>query len=662
MTFLQPFILAALPLIALPVLIHLINQHRHRTVHWGAMMFLRTAKRMTKGMAKLKHFLILLMRMLAIAGLIFAISRPLASGWLGLAAGASADTTIIILDRSASMEQQDVQGQTSKRSTAITKLAELLDNLGSTTRLVLIESTRGQAEEISGPEILADLPQTTASGTSADLPSLMQTALDYINANESGRTDVWVCSDLRENDWDAAGGRWQGIRSGFAEKDGVRFYLLSYPDMARDNVAISVANVHRRQIGTDAELVMDLRLRRESSSNAPLTVPIQLVINGARSQLQIEMTDKEYERLGHTIPIDRQTRAGHGRVELPNDSNPQDNVYHFVFSEPPLHRTVIVSDDSEAASLLQLAAGTPSVNSVEYKAETLKSSQIDEIPWDETAMLLWHAPLPDGLAAEQLENFVRSGRTVMFFPPSEAGTNSVFGTSWGNWEQSANKAPISIAGWNDQADLLANSQSGSPLPVTELQAFRYCSLNGDDLSRLAQLDGGVPLLARVPTLAGGAYFCSTLPQTSHSTLSSNAIVLYIMLQRALSAGAASLGKARQMEAGDPTLGDLSDWKAADEATDALLSQRPFQRGAWVNEDRLLAINRPAIEDSAAVMDSNKLRELLSGLDYTQINDQVGNASSLANEIWKSFLIAMILALLVEAALCIPERRVAADAE
>ena len=45
------------------------------------------------------------MRMAAIAGLVFAVSRPLAGGWLGLAAGGRADTTIILLDRSPSMQQ-----------------------------------------------------------------------------------------------------------------------------------------------------------------------------------------------------------------------------------------------------------------------------------------------------------------------------------------------------------------------------------------------------------------------------------------------------------------------------------------------------------------------------------------------------------------------------
>ena len=70
MSFYAPLLLLGLPLITLPILIHLINRQRHRTIAWGAMMFLLDAKRMTRGMAKLRHWLIMAMRVLAIAGLI----------------------------------------------------------------------------------------------------------------------------------------------------------------------------------------------------------------------------------------------------------------------------------------------------------------------------------------------------------------------------------------------------------------------------------------------------------------------------------------------------------------------------------------------------------------------------------------------------------------
>ena len=87
MSFLQPMLLAALPLVALPIIIHLINQRRYQTIRWAAMMFLLAANRMSRGYARLRQWLIMAFRMAAIAGLIFAVSRPLAGGWLGPAAG-----------------------------------------------------------------------------------------------------------------------------------------------------------------------------------------------------------------------------------------------------------------------------------------------------------------------------------------------------------------------------------------------------------------------------------------------------------------------------------------------------------------------------------------------------------------------------------------------
>src|SRR3954471_7400600 len=98
MTFLQPLLLAALPLVALPVVIHLINQRRYQSIRWAAMMFLLAANRMSRGYARLRQWLIMACRMLAVAGLVFVISRPLAGGWLGLTAGGRADTSIILLD------------------------------------------------------------------------------------------------------------------------------------------------------------------------------------------------------------------------------------------------------------------------------------------------------------------------------------------------------------------------------------------------------------------------------------------------------------------------------------------------------------------------------------------------------------------------------------
>src|SRR5215471_13893236 len=117
MSFLQPWLLLALPLVALPIVIHLINQRRFQTIQWAAMMFLLAAQRMARGYSRLRQWLIMLFRMLVIAGLVLAVSRPLASGWLGSVAGGKADTTIVLFDRSPSMQEQAAGGGSSKLET-----------------------------------------------------------------------------------------------------------------------------------------------------------------------------------------------------------------------------------------------------------------------------------------------------------------------------------------------------------------------------------------------------------------------------------------------------------------------------------------------------------------------------------------------------------------
>jgi hypothetical protein len=47
-------------------------------------------------------------------------------------------------------------------------------------------------------------------------------------------------------------------------------------------------------------------------------------------------------------------------------------------------------------------------------------------------------------------------------------------------------------------------------------------------------------------------------------------------------------------------------------------------------------------------------ELFRGLDFTRLDDRAGNASSLIQEIWRIFLATMLVALVLEALLCVPK--------
>lgn len=662
MSFLAPALLLALPLAALPVIIHLIHLYRRRQVKWAAMMFLLMAQKMNKGLSRLRQILILAFRVLAVAALVFVISRPLAGGLLGLTGGAP-DTILILLDRSASMEQQNLATAQSKRTAGLRKLTQAIkDAVGGRSHLVLIESALMQPQAIEKIDALPDLPQTGPTDTAADIPALMQSALDYITTNQTGRTDVWLLSDLRQSDWDPANGRWQTLRTAFATLQGVRFHVLGYSQAAKDNVSVTVERVTRRESTDKAELLLDLRLTRQEERPQPVELPLRLVVNGAGSTHTVEMRDNQLVIQGLALPIDKNTKRGWGRVELPADSNASDNTSHFVFDEPPVQRSVVISDDPAEAAILQAALAAPADPSRKYACDVLASSRAAEIAWEDTALIVWHAPIPkaDDLLAKQLQEHVAAGRTILFLPPEKPAGETFLGLRWSDWKPEQGAHGAAVEWWRNDAGLLANTRDGTSLPVGEVEITRECPVQGEGIP-LARTAGNTVLLMRATNdEAGGAFFLGTLLGSSSSSLGRDGVVLFAMLHRALNQGALGLGKAQQRTASRTALGgDPSAWKrlgADDSAAQVISTELPLRAGVDALGEKLVALNRPPAEDDPAILSPTTLGELFAGLDYRYIEDTLEGDKSLASEVWRTFLILMAIALLGEALLCLPGKR------
>ncbi|MCG9134704.1 BatA domain-containing protein [Candidatus Poribacteria bacterium] len=669
MSFLQPLALIALPLIALPIIIHLINQQRHRTVPWAAMMFLMRAKRMSRGMARLRHLLILLMRVLAIAALIFAISRPLSGGWLGSVGLSKPDATLVLLDRSASMEVQDLQAGESKRSTALKRLAQLLEQGDYGTHLLLIDSASGQLQEVDSPKVLLSLPVTEPSATSANIPAMLETALAYLKANESGRAEIWICSDLKENDWDVHSGRWNAIREEFTQLEGAHLFLLAYADPPSSNLSVRVENVQRWERGNDAELVLDVIVRTEGGfltgaegRIAARRVPIEFEVNNVRSVVEVELDTLGASLKGHRIPIDAKLSSGWGSVSLPGDANPLDNRFFFVFSEPPVRKAVVVSDDAKVGETFRRALAIPTDVRIQHHVDVIPMNRVAEIDWENTGLLIWQGTLPSGLVAEQVQHFVNNGRVAMFFPSklrTSTGTgDQLFAARWGGWqsttgEQSDTKGDISW--WRGDTDLLAHAEGGDALPLSELRTYQYRDFESQG-TLLARFDNDAPLLTRVATDQGAAYFCSTLPTAQFSSLERDGVVFYVMLQRALAEGSQTLAVASQRDAEIDVLADRNQWEPVAPTENSSISQRGLHAGVYRDEGYWAAINRSQIEDNAKTASLEAVDGLFDGLSYRRIDVNVGDTSALASELWRIFLIAMAVVLMLEAVLSLPSRK------
>ena len=76
MQFLFPAFLAALAVIAVPIIVHLFYFRRFKRVYFTNVRFLKEVKEETSNRQKLRNLLVLLMRCLAIAAMVLAFAQP----------------------------------------------------------------------------------------------------------------------------------------------------------------------------------------------------------------------------------------------------------------------------------------------------------------------------------------------------------------------------------------------------------------------------------------------------------------------------------------------------------------------------------------------------------------------------------------------------------
>src|SRR5688572_19913572 len=99
-------------LAAIPILIHILNRRRFRTVQWAAMEFLLRAMRKNRRRVRFEQWLLLAMRCLVLVFLGLALARPISCEDSTLAAMASRRTGlhVFVIDNSYSMAYEAPRG------------------------------------------------------------------------------------------------------------------------------------------------------------------------------------------------------------------------------------------------------------------------------------------------------------------------------------------------------------------------------------------------------------------------------------------------------------------------------------------------------------------------------------------------------------------------
>lgn len=640
MTFLSPFLLWFLAAASVPVIIHLLNKRRHKTVQWAAMQFLLKATRESRGKKKLRHILILTCRALAIAALAFAAARPIASGLLGWGAG-TIDHVVLILDRSASMELRSENDRPPRREFILGKIRDAMSDVGN-PRLILIDSASGKPREITSTDVLTSISTTTATDTRADIPQLLITAAETL-AGIGGRSEIWLASDLQSSSWKPDDDRWVAATAAIAalpQPPAVR--VLSVSGGSVSNVALRLLGTRRAPDGVH----LDLELARTQESRGALSLPVTIAGDGMSITHPVSLPDQSI-RFQKIIPVPDETSIGHGIVSIPPDGNTRDNIAYFAYGPARAIETIIVSPAGESADYLALASAPPGFE--KQSSRIIDPAAFQTTDLSAASLMIWAAPLPVEKSAAVLTEYLTSGGQLLIVPPNDDPSGEFLGMKWSAIDSSPSGKFFIIKDWNRTDGPLRDGIQGAPIPAERLRAIKRAIPQGDSAS-LARWDDDEPFLTRKIIDRGTLWFLGSLPDYTWSNLG-DADVLLPVVQRILNLGAARFDSSYLAEVGDPIPGAELEFIRVDGTSS---TSSPYEAGVFQIGGKTIALNRPTVEDDPEIVSPEELSSILEGTGFTLLGQSNSSNSDLSTDLWRPFLFAVIFFLIAEALLCLPK--------
>jgi hypothetical protein len=198
MIFLFPGFLWALTALAIPVIIHLFNFQKYRKVYFTNVRFLRQLEEETRSRSRLKEWLVLLCRCLAIAALVIAFAQPILPG-------ASAGTlpgnraVSIYIDNSFSMENVNRQGPLLE--IAKTRAKELVSALAGNDRVqVITNDFEGRHQRLYSPGDAGRLiDEIRVSPASRLFTEVIDRQQEFLRGTEPAAKRIYCFSDAQRS-------------------------------------------------------------------------------------------------------------------------------------------------------------------------------------------------------------------------------------------------------------------------------------------------------------------------------------------------------------------------------------------------------------------------------------------------------------------------------
>ena len=200
--FLAPTLLLGTLAASIPVILHLFDRSRYKTVPWAAMKFLLTAVEQTSRRLKFQELLLLILRTAILLLLALALARPSFRG-----AGGDAVDAVLVIDTSLSMQAKAGAGVTAFDRAKTAALAVLAHLPANSTVHVLTCSDRADVLGPRNPGRI-DLARSLIEGLKptergTDFHAGIAEAARILAQGPSPNKELYLFSDMQRGGWEA---------------------------------------------------------------------------------------------------------------------------------------------------------------------------------------------------------------------------------------------------------------------------------------------------------------------------------------------------------------------------------------------------------------------------------------------------------------------------
>jgi hypothetical protein len=521
MQFVHPEILWALTALAVPVLIHLFNFRRYKKIAFSNISFLKDVKSETTKSSKIRHFIILLCRLLAFAAIILAFTQPFfptaqSEKMNGVRA------VSVYIDNSLSMQGQEAG--VSFLEISKQKATALVSSFSNNDRFQIISNNFKGTDQrlLSKDEAIQLIQNISFSPDNKQISAVFERQRDLLNKSAADIQLYYWLSDFQRNSSEI-----QEITN--AENE----FITAIPATQEVQKNLSIDSVYfstpQRILNTsDTLLVVIQNHSSEEIENAPLSVELD-GIQKAVSGVSIK------SRGLITVPIafsTMQTGFHYGSVRINDFPLVFDDVHYFAYSiSEKINILNIIGTEQQSVS--QLFDNDPqynftTVNEASVSTEAIQSSNF---------IIFQGIQSPSPQLIGDLSNYIDQGGTVFLIPHSLSDLlsynnllgrcNSVQLGSKSNTPLSAISVDLSNPFYSPAFEKLQNNAS---LPSANLH-FPINNGNLQSIPLIAFQDNS-PLLALTNHGKGRLFISAVSSLKTESTFLSHALFPVSLLRAA----------------------------------------------------------------------------------------------------------------------------------